>query len=447
MGIYSKFLKPINEVYFGETPGIQKIQKQLSIFRSRHLYNDFDIGINGDPELHKLNRLFEEEFGFEVFDLQVVKEYVYNAFTMPIGYKLDSGSTSSNLISKRDGFKYDKKAGYACIIGVYAGIMNNPTFTDREVLATILHEVGHNFSGAVNKGIGVMYNLHKILLGLIILILLFCTTISPLMGLLGIMVGLMNLNWFTKFDIEFTKRLSQQYPKLAFCLAFMDSIMAKIKDIQGELNFINRVMMTPTIIGAYGPILINSFISDLQQSTRNPLFILKKMFGYGDEQFADDFANIYGYGADLNSGLSKMTFSGGGIQLHDAMNTIPVISQLFNLMWLPIELVLCLFDEHPVAPARIKNNLNTLEAELKKGNLDPKMRKRIENDIKEINKVYEKFYENLDKINEPYLYKKMYFGWLYKRVGGDIKHLISKIHTPEKMDSGYEAALKKVKFK
>jgi hypothetical protein len=56
MGIYSKFLKPINEVYFGETPGIQKIQKQLSIFRSRHLYNDFDIGINGDPELHKLNR-------------------------------------------------------------------------------------------------------------------------------------------------------------------------------------------------------------------------------------------------------------------------------------------------------------------------------------------------------------------------------------------------------
>ena len=73
MGIYDQ-RQVVNEVYFGETPGIKKLQDQLSKFRKKHTDpGNVDIEINSDEDLLKLNRLFEEEFGFEVQDEDMEK--------------------------------------------------------------------------------------------------------------------------------------------------------------------------------------------------------------------------------------------------------------------------------------------------------------------------------------------------------------------------------------
>lgn len=447
MSIYaSKCLQAIQEVYFGETPGIQKIQQQLSKFRANHIGKEFDPYVNLDPELLKLNRMFEDEFGFEVFSLTVIKQSIYNAFTMPIGYKLDSGNTASKLTAGKEGFKYSKDAGYATTVCIYSGILNNPDFTDREILAIILHEVGHNFSGAVNKSIGVLHALHKIILVLVLVVLLMQNFAGPFMAAIAL-ITIVNLNMFEKFCAAMTKQFVSKYPKVAQGLEYVDAVFAKIHDAMNEVDFITQIMLTPTIVGAYGKAIMNTIVNTGGKLIMNPALLFKKIHGYSDEQFSDNFAALYGYGPDLLSALGKMNYSGHGRITEEAINKIPIFSHLFNLIWLPVELIVSIFDEHPNAPARIQNELQLLEAELKKEKIDPKLRDRLKHDINIINRDYEKLYTNLNEVKEPFLFKKLYYAWLYKRCGGDLKHLINKINTPEAIDQGYDTAIAKAKMK
>lgn len=161
-------IRSINEIYFGKTKEIQAIEDAIDHFRQKYMgkYNPYKVNI--DPEIITINRMFENQFGFGTFAFQIVPDPQYNAYTCPISYRFDVNTygigNKENLLADRSTFKFNKEMDYACTVNITTGLIFNPNFTTEEVMACILHEIGHNFYFVLNKKNAVLVNVYKALL-------------------------------------------------------------------------------------------------------------------------------------------------------------------------------------------------------------------------------------------------------------------------------------------
>ena len=107
-----------------------------------------------------------------------------------------------------------------------------------------------------------------------------------------------------------------------------------------------------------------------------------------DEVIADKFAGVYGYGPEQVSALLKL--EGHESTATKFINKIPFIGKIINAnyedamnpMWY-------YFDEHPHVIQRALEEIKLLEAELEKSNIDPKLRKVMEEQVKQIKALIE----------------------------------------------------------
>lgn len=155
----------------------------------------------------------------------------------------------------------------------------------------------------------------------------------------------------------------------------------------------------------------------------NPASLAASYLGgrYRAEKIADNFATIYGYGPDLSSALEKLETSDAKLDIN-----IPVISPLLGVVESTYKLLVCLPDEHPATVSRIKDQLNYLEKELAKEDLDPKMKKEIQNQIDDIEKSLNRIIsiEYDDALSDFHYMDHAYQALLYYIFGGDPKDLI-----------------------
>ena len=157
MGIYNA-PNLIQEVYFGKTNGINELQKQFSKFRGKFINSTFKFStkINIDPDLLKFNRMIENEFGFKTFSLYIINNIYYNAYTIPIGLTPGKSMTASET-----GFKF-KGNRYTTMVCMSTGILLDKKFTDEELFAILLHEIGHNFSQNIDKHTSVFFTIQYV---------------------------------------------------------------------------------------------------------------------------------------------------------------------------------------------------------------------------------------------------------------------------------------------
>ena len=102
---------------------------------------------------------------------------------------------------------------------------------------------------------------------------------------------------------------------------------------------------------------------------------------------ADKFATINGYGPELQSALAKMNMISS--RSEKFVEKIPFIGALINLSYTQAYEDVYKFDEHPQLIQRINSSLSILEAEMKKKELDPKLKKIIQTQIDQIKKLKE----------------------------------------------------------
>lgn len=204
-------LQAINEVYFGKTKEILAIEKQLDLVRNKYMNRYLtNIFVNNDPDLLKLNRMIEDYFGFGCFSLNIINEPTINAFTIPIDFRLREGGTGkikSDLIVNKNTFKFEKSADYTCMVYIYSGIIFNSEFTTGEVMAMILHEIGHNFYSAINNySSGVMVDLFVALRVIYDVYLIFFGLISnPFTSLMSVIDLVTTTDDYYKFKEKIKK--------------------------------------------------------------------------------------------------------------------------------------------------------------------------------------------------------------------------------------------------
>lgn len=316
--------------------------------------------------------------------------------------------------------KFKKELGYCGLVWLYYGIFSNEKFTDREVMAIILHEVGHNFAHVMNGYIGILDTASKaVVFGIAI------ATVVPLLVVGG------HTNAVYKNLNDYDKYLKDKH--LGYILRYYWKIRGIIESIGNEVNFMAR--LTNPIANVFN--VIRGIGLKIVRDPINSVFDILLGLGYKQEVLSDNFAAIYGYGPEISSALGKFEIVHSS-QLQNAIDEkTPYITQFLELTILPIEILHSVIRVHPLLSRRIDSVLEKLESELDKGNMDAKMEKRLRADIKQLYKEKEKYIKcrHDNPVKDPVVYSKAYNSLMDYMFKGDIKHYIFDTKIDDDMEN------------
>ena len=360
-------LETLHEAYIGKTPILLEIEDQVNKIRA--ICNKFK-DIDKHAEVQKLNRLFEKQFGMDVFALHVVHENVINAYTIPVNTRFDIAlkeNISKKVTGSKDtGYRFKEGNNLAIVCTVYLGLLNCPDLTDEEIVAIILHELGHNFADAIYDKIKVAnkswaksyYNY-----------LIFYTIITFGLG-------------YKAIADNKNKNVAKKEKKARY-----NPLRGIWKGINGTFSnlssFVNECLAR--LLGGSDFVLYKSSLSSKQKDEIKEKTM--KSIGRQNEVIADKFAGVYGYGPAQGSALLKM-------EKHESnaakfVQKIPVIGAMQNDSFEIAYLDITDFDVHPQVIQRIHEEIKLLNNELKSSNLDPKLEKVLKEQIKELQDMIE----------------------------------------------------------
>lgn len=387
MGLFS-----INEIYFGRTKEMEKLVDRMRILRRKYYGQPFFSNMNTDEDLLKFDRLIEDTFGFEAFALIIEPSGNFNAFTLPVSGQLGNDK-AKNIMASKNGFKFDKRDGMCTSVFVYSSLFTDERFTDEEILAIILHELGHNFSASICEMGYVMSIVKKVINAMILLI-------SPIAIFIpnGLKIVFHTNKAFAKFYIEFMKDIKYNkglFNAIYILKSFGNIIKTFIDTIGGLIE--PFMIFSPAFI----PILVQNVTKKAYDMT-NPIILVQTILGKDEENVADNFASFYGFSKELNSALFKMDQYYGGNKGMELSTNIPLVGHLYNLLMEPYKLVLRCFDEHPTNYQRTANAITYMKKEINKEKIDPKMKKVIQRELENTEEMYDEFVTKLEKTNTKY---------------------------------------------
>lgn len=426
-------LYPINEAYFGETPPIQRIQRAMTNFRSKWSAKQYQYKPEAlqSKEMKELCSAFEDAFGFEIFTLTIIPSIIkVGACTFPVGARWDEYNTKKNIIITKNGYRYKKEAGYATWVLIDGGIIyNTELYTDREVLGIILHEIGHNFASK-NGHLNMLRNISSVV-SIISGVLAF--TVNPMLGI-GILFGITENSLILKSFLKLNQYLYKEFPKAMLVGDYLFYGFSMVFDIVGEVQFLGKLGTTFLIPGHFIGYILGRIYNILKPlASTGPGYLVTLIGGYPEEQFADTFSTMYGYGPDLHSGLDKLSSnqSQGYVTQEAIAKNAPIILAINDLCLLPIIIGIAPLDEHPAVFERLMNSIRVLEREAEECH-DPRMRKRLKEDIKKLNKSVEEYYTKRE-LNQKTMgdykrtnwFSRYYWAFMIKLFGGDLRHHIA----------------------
>lgn len=363
-----ELLDVLNEQYF-QNKKLTKMEKLFGELRSHHEYNE--VTYNTDPITKEISLLFEEIFGFNSFQLIIEQSQLPNAFTAALSSKIDAWNYKKCVKKTNEGLQFTPQAKVNVVAYITTELIQDSNFTDREIVAVLLHEIGHNFSDSINNTLGIFSNFKKILY--------IPTLINPvnIKHLSNTVTG-----GVTKFNDYMRKNfpgLVDAFNALKMFLGFLDYIYINVNYVVALLpgNFINN--------------LINQFNNIIRKITHNPVSfitnIIFNFFGKEDEYTSDAFVAMYGYGPDLSSALLKLGRD-NMLVVADVMKSTKIGALYYSFTIESVQFIAGLIsDNHPSTANRLLNVLDLLEQEYDKPYINPKTKKAIKEDIDEIKKL------------------------------------------------------------
>lgn len=406
------FLDYYLEVYYGENDNIRQMQQCITNFRHDLFTKRGMHRYSTHSEILRLSRLVEKEFGFKTFSLKIstTEKAFTNTTILGLDYHVFSKNNSNyeNLIINNNGYKFKPEAQLVTYSAIDISFFENRKYTDREILALILHEIGHNFQNAISEN-QIFFTKLYIVTDVISVIL------NWMVDNRGLITGLIDtaITWsglkraiYTSFH-EFCLSMPEIYELISNFKKTLIDIVYPLKRVIDYIMHIFKFKKIPTIL-----------VTKL-----NPL-ALANMFlkgSYRGEKIADSFVTMYGYGPDLQSALEKIDNMDQRIDIN-----IPIISPIIGIAESTYSLLLKLPEDQPLAITRIRDQINYLERELSREDLDPKMKKEIQYQLDQLdgtlNRMISLNYENAS--SDFYYMNHVYQALLYYVFGGDPKDLL-----------------------
>ena len=346
----------VNETYFGKSKELEIIEKSFDkAIQSKDKIDASSLGI--------VAKQLQKKFGFDNVSIGIDKSPGLNAYTY-----IDIADIKKMKIKTSEGYK--ALPGNTCsILVVFSPAMLSGVLSGKELTAITLHEIGHQFASK------------RIL------------NSSSLRYMASYIRGLSELDKIIRIASQETNSIADMFMMIRRVISKLteDAVFA-IKYVINTLILLKDILKTPTLKDTY------NLIGDSTKSNRIMNYIknfdkVKKPIKVHDleEEMADSFATIYGYGPELASALTKIEAS----DIDDEFD--PYDNSFYNLyIYIPIYTLLsyiCTSDSGIAIQTsrRVYAQLLTLRKEMNDINTDAKTKKRILADIDELEKVYGKY--------------------------------------------------------
>ena len=475
----------LSEVYFGKNEDMERLEKSVINMRKVARKKRFDMR-STDPSVEEFCTTVEDIFGFETVGVSIKATNEVNAACYPIGQRIGKGYSEKiikdNLIADEKTFKFRKEAHFSVLFIINLGLLMDERFTDSEVTAVLIHEIGHNFSDCFNPNKvevrGFMtFNILGILLSGYIQALDFVKAKIKAFDLINqydidiedpktdrdkkfvnalnsinkglrktitdyltsaVATAVFNSSKFVDKAIQLTKTKEKNKFGIGFFLRTFNiswEIYTNIKEF---------ISLRPTSIAKiFDP--VQKFI-DRTSLYQYAFTMPARGKSYKDEKLADKFVAVYGYGPELSSYLKKIEFnSATGIKVRDIVTSTPILGLYYNITNMPGMLIVDLLSTHPNSVNRVKSTIDTLEKELQRTDLRKKQKDVIQSNIDESRKILDQMITiTSNPFTDTFIGKKIYYGILYHLCGGDIRDIVLNIKDDD-MDTIYDDAMERNK--
>ena len=403
-------LHSVNEAYFGKSPRLVEIERNIKAIRSKFGTGNSLIGgaglggaVEQSAEWKKIRTLIEEQFGFYSVSLILLRNAQLNACTYPITWTWD-GSVDANkfLIVTKNGMRYSKEAKFCTIICITEGLLFNKDFTEGEIVGVLLHEIGHNFDTTVYKHVGsfVFFSLVIDLMASIQFMdpVLFLSTITTSTGIRrDISTGINEIMETKLWAIYDTVNWILSIP-----FTIVDKLLAPILKM--------FTYGSAAVTGVWATIMTGGLSAFIMLGGR-----------YSSENFADKFAGMHGYGYEQITALRKMETNSFGTE--SIIENIPLIGHAYGLYFIAAGMLAGFGEPHPVFSARVKSIIGVVSSDLKDKRIDKKTRDLIKKDLDNINKSLDEYAKQDVSYSKSVL--RAYYEFLYKMYDkGDLRSTI-----------------------
>ena len=403
-------LHPVNEAYFGKSPKLFEIERNIKAIRSKFGTGNSLIGGTGlggaveqSAEWKKIRTLIEEQFGFYSVSLILLRNAQLNACTYPVTWTWDGSIEADKfLIVKKDGMRYTKEAKFCTIICITEGLLFDKEFTEAEIVGILLHEIGHNFDATVYKHVGSF-----VFFALVINLMNSIQMMDPV-GFLATITAATGVrkSISTSLNNIMDTQIWAIYDTVQWILSVPFTILEKL------LAPILKMFTygAAAVVGVWNTIMSGGLSMFVMLAT-----------GYSSENFADKFAGMHGYGYEQITALKKMETHTLGTEF--IIEKIPLIGHAYGLYFIAAGMLAGLAEPHPVFSARVKSIIGVISSDLKDKRIDKKTRDLIKKDLDKINKSLDDYAKQDVGYGKAVL--RVYYDFLYKMYDkGDLRSTI-----------------------
>lgn len=346
----------VNETYFGKSKELELIEKSFDkAIQSKDKIDASSLGI--------VAKQLQKKFGFDNVSIGIDKSPGLNAYTY-----IDIADIKKMKIKTSEGYK--ALPGNTCsILVVFSPAMLSGVLSGKELTAITLHEIGHQFASK------------RIL------------NSSSLRYMASYIRGLSELDKIIRIAFQETNSIADMFMMIRRVISKLteDAVFA-IKYVVNTLILLKDILKTPTLKDTYNLIGDSTKFNRIMNYINNFDKVKKPIKVHDlEEEMADSFATIYGYGPELASALTKIEAS----DIDEEFD--PYDNSFYNLyIYIPIYTLLsyiCTTDSGVAIQTsrRVYAQLLTLRKEMNDINTDAKTKKRILADIDELEKVYGKY--------------------------------------------------------
>lgn len=346
----------VNETYFGKSKELEIIEKSFDkAIQSKNKIDASSLGV--------VAKQLQKKFGFDNVSIGIDKSPGLNAYTY-----IDIADIKKMKIKTSEGYK--ALPGNTCsILVVFSPAMLSGVLSGKELTAITLHEIGHQFASK------------RIL------------NSSSLRYMASYIRGLSELDKIIRIASQETNSIADMFMMIRRVISKLteDAVFA-IKYVINTLILLKDILKTPTLKDTYNLIGDSTKFNRIMNYINNFDKVKKPIKVHDlEEEMADSFATIYGYGPELASALTKIEAS----DIDEEFD--PYDNSFYNLyIYIPIYTLLsyiCTSDSGIAIQTsrRVYAQLLTLRKEMNDINTDAKTKKRILADIDELEKVYGKY--------------------------------------------------------
>ena len=358
----------LNEVYVGRLPEIEQMINDLHNIREEYKRKG-NISILKSTKI--MEKHIEEMWGFKAFMFDIYISKIPNAYTICAGNCIDC-DVADVIQATNKGYRFHPNSNVSAVSRIATCLLDNDSLSDEELMAIILHEIGHSFVERADLVNNSMKKYRKKLLGVTIFYLI---------------LSIVNFNSFSFFNT--LKSFKQLY-------SLTNTIYIKIEKIKKNIPGLRHLKMTGDQIIAAINDAITAFISNLgrgkgtekeYKNIKKSIDVYNKNYSKKDrqddqvlrrtkERISDDFANMYGLGPQVATGLIKIGNPYAfGLYKEDKTN------ELQKKIDAAMDEFSHMVDVHPSNYDRLLSMIEGLEYDYKNLKVDKKIKDQMKKDI------------------------------------------------------------------